>query len=534
MAGSWKLRGYVVESLLGRGASSEVWRARVAASGDPVALKRLFLTSPAQCTRAHAEAALLTVLDHPNLVRLHDLVPSDEAAVLVLDLADGGSLADLLATRGRLTPGEVITAIAPAAAALAYVHRSGVVHGDVTPANILFTRGGVALLADLGVARLTGDDRDAESTPAYVDPAVAQGSVPAAASDVFMLGAVALHALTGAPVWSADDADAVLRAARAGEVDDLARRLAEAAVPVAMAAVIARALQIDPSRRGTAADLALDLRHSGTPIAVELDAGRARPDPAQWPSASRPIEVVGYGQTTPRQALAAAARARPSGAVAVRSASRPAHAARHAAPVGAPPPTVAVRRPRPTIPQRRRRRPGRPRVAFAVAALGVAALLGAVTMLWAPWRGIGAEAAQKVSTRSAARHAAAPAVKDWGAVLRGLDALRADAFATRDAALLRQVYVPGPLLEADIATLRRTVPPGCTLLGVVTRFDRLKVIRTGSDGEISARARLPPATLHCPDRVSEQTIGVPATSLRIVLRQTSDGPRIAQERAEEG
>ena len=112
MTGSWRLRGYAIERLLGRGASSEVWRAKVSGSGDAVALKRLFLSDAEQARRAHAEAALLTVLDHPNLVRVHALVPADDSAVLVLDLADGGSLAELLATRGRLTPGEVITAVA--------------------------------------------------------------------------------------------------------------------------------------------------------------------------------------------------------------------------------------------------------------------------------------------------------------------------------------------------------------------------------------------------------------------------------------
>ena len=141
-----------------------------------------------QARRADAEAALLTALDHPHLVRLHAVVPADGASVLVLDLADGGSLAELLAARGRLTPGEVITAVAPVAAALAYLHDQGVVHGDVSAANILFTAGGSPLLADVGVARLTGDDRDAASTPAYVDPAVAAGCVPGPPSDVFMLG----------------------------------------------------------------------------------------------------------------------------------------------------------------------------------------------------------------------------------------------------------------------------------------------------------------------------------------------------------
>ncbi|HKC28182.1 MAG TPA: serine/threonine-protein kinase, partial [Jatrophihabitans sp.] len=282
-----RLRGYVTERKIGRGASAEVWQARAVASGARVALKRIPLRDTERLRRAQSEAALLAAFDHPNLIRVHALIPDGDAAVLVLDLAEGGSLADLLAARGRLAPGEVITALAPIAAALQYVHGEGVVHGDVSPANILFTAAGVSLLSDVGVARLTGDDADAESTPAYVDPAVAAGCIPGPQSDIFMLGAVALHALTGAPAWRGETADAVLAQAASAALDDVAQRLAYADVPAAMAAVVARALAIDPQRRGTAADLALDLAHSGEPVAVELAAGRLRSDRAAAQPAAR-------------------------------------------------------------------------------------------------------------------------------------------------------------------------------------------------------------------------------------------------------
>ena len=175
---TWKLPGYVVEELLGYGGSGEVWRGHASSTGAPVALKRLPVSDAAQAQAARAEAALLSTLDHPHLIGLHELVPAGDAVVLVLDLADGGSLADLLARRGRLTPGETITALAPIGAALAYAHDEGVVHGDVTSANVLFTAAGLPLLADLGVARIIGDASPANSTPAYVDPSVASGCAP--------------------------------------------------------------------------------------------------------------------------------------------------------------------------------------------------------------------------------------------------------------------------------------------------------------------------------------------------------------------
>src|ERR1700760_3234243 len=111
----WKLAGYAIEGRLGHGGSGEVWRARVTRTGTAVALKRLPLTglAPAaaleRAAAARVEAALLSALDHPHLIRLHDLVRTDDAIVLVLDLADAGSLADLLRRRSRITPGEVVT-----------------------------------------------------------------------------------------------------------------------------------------------------------------------------------------------------------------------------------------------------------------------------------------------------------------------------------------------------------------------------------------------------------------------------------------
>src|SRR5262249_781439 len=152
-----------------------------------------------------------------------------------------------------------------------YAHNEGVVHGDVTPANVLFTEDGLPLLADLGVARIVGDAAPARTTPAYVDPSVAAGCVPGAPSDVFMLAAVAVHALTGSPLWTGERAGDMMAGASAGDVGDLASRLA--ALPPAMAALLERALSIEPHLRCTASEFALDLRHSAEPAPVELAAG---------------------------------------------------------------------------------------------------------------------------------------------------------------------------------------------------------------------------------------------------------------------
>ena len=170
-----------------------------AAAAPPVAVKVLVAGDPERQAR---EAALLGALDHPHLVRLLEVVHQPRRGgaprvALVLDLLAGGSLAALLARRGRLRPGEVVTAIAPVAAALAHAHAHGVVHGDLSPGNIVFTAEGRPVLTDLGVARVLGETSAGEVTPAYVDPTVARGGAPGPASDVFGVAAAAFHALTG-------------------------------------------------------------------------------------------------------------------------------------------------------------------------------------------------------------------------------------------------------------------------------------------------------------------------------------------------
>ncbi|MGY1824644.1 protein kinase domain-containing protein [Geodermatophilus sp. SYSU D00079] len=264
--------GYRLEQLLGRGGSGEVWRAAPRAGGAPVAVKVLAAGDPERQAR---EAALLGELDHPHLVRLREVVHQPRRGgqprvALVLDLLAGGSLAALLARRGRLRPGEVVTAIAPVAAALAHAHERGVVHGDLSPGNIVFTAEGRPVLTDLGVARVLGESAAAEVTPAYVDPTVARGGAPGPASDVFGVAAAAFHALTGVAPWNAATPADTLRVAAEGHLPALAE-LAPGA-PADLLAVLARGLSPDPAERGSAAAFALDLRHACRPEPVRLPA----------------------------------------------------------------------------------------------------------------------------------------------------------------------------------------------------------------------------------------------------------------------
>jgi hypothetical protein len=264
--------GYTLQTLLGRGSSGEVWRAVPRSGGEAVAVKVLVEGDPERQAR---EAVLLGSLDHPHLVRLHEVVHQPRRGgpprvALVLDLLEGGSLAALVSRRGRLRPGEVVTAVAPVAAAVAHAHEEGIVHGDLSPGNVVFTAEGRPVLTDLGVARLLDEETAAQVTPAYVDPTVARGGALGPASDVFGLAAAAFHALTGVAPWNGATPADVLAVAATGLLPDLDELAPDA--PADLRAVIARGLAADPHQRGSAAAFALDLRHACRPEPVRLAA----------------------------------------------------------------------------------------------------------------------------------------------------------------------------------------------------------------------------------------------------------------------
>jgi hypothetical protein len=509
----FRISGYRVEELLGAGSSGEVWRARVNATGVAVALKRIWLSDPAQRRAALSEAAMLSTLDHPHLMKLHEVRHvDDDAIVLVLDLAAGGSLASLLARRGRLTVGETITTIAPIGAALAYAHHNGVVHGDVSSANILFTDIGLPLLADLGVARLLGDTHPVRTTPAYADPAVASGALPGPASDVFMLGAVALHLLTGSPAWPGSDPVEVFEAAATGEQPDFAARMDRAGIPEPVRAVVARALSVEPAYRGTTADFALDLRHAADPVAVELSAGRPRVAVStagrveSWPLESVPVAEMHLGSTGPGPAF-----------------------------VGEQPLTYGVRAPSPfAMPAGRHLARSRPRI---TAGFGVCAVLLAVLALsavwWWPFGGTSHPRAESSSVArvgvvatptasvSPAPTPAADARLDarrTRRVLAALDATRSRAFASRNPAMLASVYASHALLARDRAQLLAIVPSGCGLHGVHTRFGQVAVVsRSQSGAQVQVAAAVAPSHLVCDGTRSGRAPGTGVVTLRMTL-----------------
>ena len=265
----FSLPGYDVEELVGFGGSGEVWRACDSSTGEVVALKRLRVdtSSPLSTEQLDSEAALLAAVRHDHIVALRSVVATADGLVLVLDYAEGGSLAAVLGSRGRLSAGEVVTIGAPLAQALSDIHSRGLIHGDVTPGNIVFDGSGKPLLADLGVARLIGDQTGPTGrTPGYADPTSGGG----AAGDVYGLAAVCFAALAGVPPYNDSEPLAVLA------LGPLALGPLAPDAPAELVAAIEAGLDPSLDARPDAAAFGRALFASCEPVAVGLARGNQR------------------------------------------------------------------------------------------------------------------------------------------------------------------------------------------------------------------------------------------------------------------
>lgn len=254
---------YRILDRIGRGGLADVYRATDEALGREVALKvfRPEFASAADLRRQQDEVRILATRSHPSLVTLFDAISAaDGRAVLVLEYVKGTDV------RARLRSGAIaaraVAAIgADIARALAYLHGAGVVHRDVSPANILLpesTASGVAAkLTDLGIARLVDDAKVTATgtvigTASYLSPEQASGRPLTPATDVYSLGLVLLECLTGRREFPGTAVESAT-----------ARLSRDPVIPEALGGAWAELLRAmtarDPAQRPTAGEAAVQL-----------------------------------------------------------------------------------------------------------------------------------------------------------------------------------------------------------------------------------------------------------------------------------
>ncbi|MEV6595786.1 diguanylate cyclase [Actinoplanes sp. NPDC051346] len=244
-----QLTGLDLEAELGRGAFTTVYQVR---RGDErYALKRPrgdVADAPTTMLAFFREAALLACIDHPGVVRAHAVGLYDGSPALVTRLLDGRSLADLLAD-GPLPQERVVRLAAELARALAAVHRTGLVHRDIKPHNVMVPTHGPATLIDFGLATLGQDLDTADKTVGtflYCSPeqsGMLKRPVDGR-SDLYSLGVVLFQCLTGRPPFAAADVGELLRLHTTAPVPELGPE-----IDPELAAVVTRLLAKDPDDR---------------------------------------------------------------------------------------------------------------------------------------------------------------------------------------------------------------------------------------------------------------------------------------------
>jgi serine/threonine protein kinase len=194
---------------------AKVHRARDLRLQRPVALKLLradLASDPVVRARFAGEARSAARLRHPHVVSIFDIGEESGVPFIVMELLPGETLADRIRT-GPLAESTVLPLASQVLGALAAAHSAGILHRDLTPANILFDDRGEAKVADFGIAKsMEGgvaatptSNRDLHGAASYIAPERAEGQPASPASDLWSLGAVLYEALTGAQPFPGDN-----------------------------------------------------------------------------------------------------------------------------------------------------------------------------------------------------------------------------------------------------------------------------------------------------------------------------------------
>jgi len=248
---------YVLERRLGRGGMGVVFLARELVLERQVAIKLLpplKAADPRARRRFLDEARTVARLSHPNIVPVFAVDESPDAVFFVMAYVEGQTLGQRIRDQGMLPPEEGARLLREVARALAHAHERGVVHRDVKPDNILLDAAtGRALVFDFGIARVGGDGGSTGSgggvvgTADYMSPEQASGLGVDARSDLYSLGVVGYHALSGRLPFDAPDGYAMLARHIAAPPPPLASVAPH--VPRRLAQVVDRCLHKEPAAR---------------------------------------------------------------------------------------------------------------------------------------------------------------------------------------------------------------------------------------------------------------------------------------------
>jgi serine/threonine-protein kinase len=323
---------YEIRGTLGAGAMGVVYDAWDRLIERRVAIKvvRRPAGNDPEALEAHArfrrEAQAAGRLQHPNIVAVYDYGEDENAAWIVMELVEGGSLKKLLDAKERFPLPEIVRVMTQVLEALDYSHKRGVVHRDIKPANVMLGEGGQVKLADFGIARIENSSMtqvgQVMGTPSYMAPEQLRGEPVDLRADIWAAGVLLYQLLTGAKPF---EGDFVALSHRVLHTEPPPPSALSVTCPKAFDAVVAKALAKRPEDRyPSAAAFAEAIRAAAsgtrpgaaplptpetdaTMVAARVPAGPTAPAAAAGPAARRgpPWALIGGGLAA--AAIAAAA-----------------------------------------------------------------------------------------------------------------------------------------------------------------------------------------------------------------------------------
>lgn len=308
---------YRIDARIGEGGMGVVYRGTQVTLDRAVAIKMLaaHASDAENRERFRREALTLARLDHPNIVRIHDVEEEEGSSFIVMEYVGGGSLGDLLARSGPLPPVRAASIMAPVLSALHAAHLAGVVHRDIKPDNILFSDTGQPKLTDFGIAHMRGGSSRTRTgvmmgTPYYMSPEQALGRPVTPAADLYAVGVVLYEMLAGQVPFTGEDPVSVALQHVQGELVPLEAVRPE--LPPALCDIVQRAMARDPGLRFSSAASMQDALESGgwIPRRNTLDGDPApllpgavlprdlpTPTPPVSPPSPGPLSTSGAGAT---------------------------------------------------------------------------------------------------------------------------------------------------------------------------------------------------------------------------------------------
>jgi CRP-like cAMP-binding protein len=262
---------YIINEIVGRGGWSVVYRGTHTALGLPVAVKMLKHTmamDPDFSERFRNEAKTIASLNHENIVRVYDIEELYRTIFIIMEYLDGVPLGYILEKMPRLPLPQVLEILFQVCAGLAYAHEKGVVHQDVSPANIFIQPGGRVKIVDFGLACPPGTiDVCLPGTVFYMPPEQIDGRSVDERSDIYALGIMAYEMITGRRPYPEDDLGRLMELHVTQDVPDPSEVVPD--LPHEMSYFVKRATQRDPGARfRTMWEILRDLQPLGDRLGV--------------------------------------------------------------------------------------------------------------------------------------------------------------------------------------------------------------------------------------------------------------------------